>query len=536
VVVIPKKIQLNATRERSSMTINALVGVIDRPAFSFYLSDGTVGLPGLTWQNDTDSGLYLIGPNDMGMSAGGTLVTEWKKTGSDVQLLWPDGSPTVPGAAFIADPDTGVYRPGANVGALTAGGQPSAVWSAGAFKVTDGTVGVPSLGFVADPDTGVYLAGANTGGLVANGAQVATWQPGAVRVVDGLVTAPALSFISDPDTGVWSAGAGRLAVAVNGLKVGEFSNLSGSVLNFSLGPAVTPAALLHASATQTGQYIGILEQLGAAAADKGLWIKTGGTAAADAALLVQTGASPTGLVVNNDGNVFVGDNANANTTRGLTVNMGAFSSTHVLALKSASIAHGMTASAETDTFWAVLPLSANGTMLSRGYSAGGIGHYFQSFVATEDSTHTTSSFGYHYVDGALRSGAGPSTVPPTAARNMLVVASGGAAHFILDTTGVSYQDVGTLWTNFDGEDDAALLTAFSVAVSDDDDPIRTQFMDVLDRNREALDRARVVEINEDGSRFMNQLRMTMLLVGACRQVAARCDELEARLLALERCP
>jgi hypothetical protein len=104
--------------------------------------------------------------------------------------------------------------------------------------------------------------------------------------------------------------------------------------------------------------------------------------------------------------------------------------------------------------------------------------------------------------------------------NALVDDNAGTTRFILDGDGDSHQDVGTAWTNFDDFDDVALLTALSAGVSQPGDPLRTGFAQFLELHRPALERARLVTFNEDGHHFVNMSRLTMLLVGAVRQIAA----------------
>lgn len=45
------------------------------------LGDGTVSAPGLAFQSDSDTGIYRIGANDLGISAGGVKVAEFDSNG-----------------------------------------------------------------------------------------------------------------------------------------------------------------------------------------------------------------------------------------------------------------------------------------------------------------------------------------------------------------------------------------------------------------------------------------------------------------------
>jgi hypothetical protein len=59
------------------------------------LAAGTVSLPGLTFDSDTDTGLYRIGANNPGMAVGGAKIQEWASTGSTIGT----GDFTIPAAS-----------------------------------------------------------------------------------------------------------------------------------------------------------------------------------------------------------------------------------------------------------------------------------------------------------------------------------------------------------------------------------------------------------------------------------------------------
>lgn len=82
------------------------------------LQDGTLAEPGLTFDADIDTGLYRIGANRIGVSAGAALALDIIGT----QVLVPLGTAGVPGLAFHGDADTGPFRPGANEYAISANG------------------------------------------------------------------------------------------------------------------------------------------------------------------------------------------------------------------------------------------------------------------------------------------------------------------------------------------------------------------------------------------------------------------------------
>lgn len=117
-------------------------------------------------------------------SLGATTFTGDVTMSSGKQLLVADGTVGAPGLAFASDPDCGLYRTGANVWSIAAGGAQSAEVQAALISVKrdmemaanrqllvdDGVLGGPGLAFRADPDTGLYRIGADALSLVQGSA------------------------------------------------------------------------------------------------------------------------------------------------------------------------------------------------------------------------------------------------------------------------------------------------------------------------------------------------------------------------------
>lgn len=232
------------------------------------------------------------------------------------------------------------------------------------------------------------------------------------------------------------------------------------------------------------------------------------------------------------GPLFVGDTTNVNMTLGLTLNQGA-ADNEILALKSSDIAHGMTDVAETDTYgtfskWEV----TEGGLQIAGYAEGASGAFtFLARGTTDDTSKATSSLAYLNVLAQKKSAATVGAIGANA--NIIRFANSGTTRFILDGDGDSHQDVGTAWTTFDTEDDVAVLNLLTAYVTRPDDPLRATFAHWLVQSRTTLERLRLVTFNDDGHHFVNMSRLTMLLVGAVRQLGNRMDRLEQRLMALE---
>lgn len=112
-------------------------------------SDGTSGLPGVSWLNDTDTGIFRVGANEIGVSCGGTQVL-------DITTTWlgiMDGTVSRPGLLFQSDPGTGFYRLGAgDVGLAISGGQS-----------IDFQLGTTNFGGVTSPN--LYITSSSASGV-----------------------------------------------------------------------------------------------------------------------------------------------------------------------------------------------------------------------------------------------------------------------------------------------------------------------------------------------------------------------------------
>ncbi len=100
-------------------------------------SDGSVGTPSISFDADTDTGLYRLGSNNPAIAAEGTKVQEWSPGSTVVtgtieasgQILAFPGSENTPAISFKAYPDAGLYLDGSSIPAMTAGGAKSQEWT-----------------------------------------------------------------------------------------------------------------------------------------------------------------------------------------------------------------------------------------------------------------------------------------------------------------------------------------------------------------------------------------------------------------------
>lgn len=93
-------------------------------------ANGTVSLPAYSFASDLDSGMYRIGANNIGIGVDGAKVVDIAATGiSIVGTITPSGvivgsagTNSAPGYTFAGDLNTGMYQIGADNIGLTAGG------------------------------------------------------------------------------------------------------------------------------------------------------------------------------------------------------------------------------------------------------------------------------------------------------------------------------------------------------------------------------------------------------------------------------
>lgn len=234
-----------------------------------YIEDGLVGSPSLTFNSDTDTGIYRVGADSLGVAVGG--VFSFGVTTTDTRVnhaTVPQLSLYVSGTerTFIRyteatsitrfDSDGTLSLAANNVVALTL--TPVA---APQVTILDGAVGLPSLAFISDPDTGIYRVGANTVGIAGGGVFGLKIDGGHAYLADGAVGAPALTFDSDINTGMYSGGGDNLRFATGGVKALEIDSSqrmfdkNGFELGYKQIPRSTTATTL--ASTDVGKCVAI---------------------------------------------------------------------------------------------------------------------------------------------------------------------------------------------------------------------------------------------------------------------------------------
>lgn len=190
-------------------------------------ADGTNAAPAITWASETDTGIYRIGADNVGITLGGTKKVDFGVSATAFStslsatgvITGPDGSASAAGIAFTSDTNTGLYSPGADEIGITVGGtlrfniSTSAIGALLPIRVNDGSASAPQYSFGNDSTSGWYRISSNTLGLSTNStlrltvANAAITSTVPVVVPVGSDSAPALTFTGDTNTGIYRYGA-----------------------------------------------------------------------------------------------------------------------------------------------------------------------------------------------------------------------------------------------------------------------------------------------------------------------------------------
>jgi hypothetical protein len=178
------KIALKTSADVTIQTVDPLYApLLPSSTSPVPFASGTVSLPSITFTGDLDTGIYRIGANNIGVTVNGGKVLDISGTGLGVvgTVLAGNGTVALPAHSFTSDPDTGLYRIGANNLGVAAAGAKVLDVSANGLSVTgttsssdvflapNGAVGAPSFTFTSDTDTGFYRVGANNPAISAGG-------------------------------------------------------------------------------------------------------------------------------------------------------------------------------------------------------------------------------------------------------------------------------------------------------------------------------------------------------------------------------
>ena len=226
------------------------------------------------------------------------------------------------------------------------------------------------------------------------------------------------------------------------------------------------------------------------------------------------------------GNCFIGDTANAKSTLGLTINMGA-NDNEILSLKSSDIAHGITGQTETDTYGLFQKAHAAGgglqvTGLTDSDGGPGFALALTGMLGeAADTTKAVNAQGIVHIRSYIYDGS-TNVIAPGTDQNLVVFGSASSARFIFDAEGSGHADVE--WVTFDKHNDLQVLEDMEYLVAPGQ--VVRQFGDVIKHDRAFFeDEGLFHDIREVGDGrmrgMMNYTRMLMLHSGAIRQVGGR---------------
>jgi len=238
----------------------------------------------------------------------------------------------------------------------------------------------------------------------------------------------------------------------------------------------------------------------------------------------------------NNSGLFLNDSANTFQTYGVTINNSS-STDHVFSYKQTGINHDMTNLAETDTMFAIGPVSTStgGTRLY-GFGNSYIGHQIIGLVDIVESTRSTSAQAPIVLQGNLSDDAGGSGALGSN-MNTLVIRNYGTTRFIFDSDGDFHLDAGggtggTIhgWA-YDEYDDAQLIRAFEIN-RPTNGIVKDQFDKWIEYNRDDLERLDIATFNDDtdGHVFVNLTKLSYLQNGAIWQLYKKLQKMEQALL------
>ena len=225
---------------------------------------------------------------------------------------------------------------------------------------------------------------------------------------------------------------------------------------------------------------------------------------------------------------YLGDTSNAKMTLGLTLNQGA-ADDEILALKSSDVGHALTTLTEADTFCEFHKAGiTTGGVVMAGYKATGASSNAMALVGyltdAADTGKLTTASGVISLLSRLNN-AGSYTDIGTDG-NLVVMKNNNTTQFIFDAEGSAHANVE--WTTFDKHNDVALLDNLEVAMQDG---MGNGFGEFLTGHKRDLEKLNIAHFDDKpGHAMVNFTRLSMLLVGAIRQQAARIDMMEQRLL------
>jgi len=206
---------------------------------------------------------------------------------------------------------------------------------------------------------------------------------------------------------------------------------------------------------------------------------------------------------------------------GLCLQQGAIDSS-IMTFKSSDVAHGITNTAETDTYGFFQKVNgASGGLKMFGFSEGESALQIDADYTTDNTTKGTGAT--CPLQFNIRKKDGTGTGSPGADANMFSVTNNGQTKFIVDEDGDIHND-GSV-TAYDNYEDAQLVRAFDL--SHGKGVIDSKFDKFISYNHEALADMKLVGREEDGTpnHFVNVTGMQRLHNGAIWQQYEKTEKL-----------
>jgi hypothetical protein len=227
---------------------------------------GAVGAPSIILNSDADSGFYAIGADNWGLALGGANVVNYGAAAVEFAqpVVIPAGAVGTPSLYPTGDSDTGLYAIGADNLGIAIGGAnvlniaAASVTSAQVLLAPSGAVGGPAYSFSGDTDSGLYVIGADNLGLALGGSKVVDYGAAAVEFAQpvvipaGAVGTPSLYPTGDSDTGLYAIGADNLGIAIGGSKLVD---IGAAAINVAADIGMTGNKLDLSIANDDGEYI-----------------------------------------------------------------------------------------------------------------------------------------------------------------------------------------------------------------------------------------------------------------------------------------
>lgn len=242
------------TGPNGTLTINASSAT----SFPLLAPDGSAGIPQYSFASDPNSGMFLFGPDDLGLSAGGVLVARLIEAGGNVQFLLPQHFDAVTPTLGFGDGGDGFFSSADGLLDLSLNGIRQWQWTDGTDSYTGIVVGaaamrnvttsaiVPTL--IPNRNNLTSGIGQNSSGqvsLIGDGVEIAR----AVEVVGanqfiltpGLVdnnpALPTLAF-GDGDTGFFELGDDIMSLSLSAAEAWRWQSTRFGPTAFANGPSM----------------------------------------------------------------------------------------------------------------------------------------------------------------------------------------------------------------------------------------------------------------------------------------------------------